>query len=85
MYIIVAYDVGVERCNKVMKILRKYLFHRQNSVFEGNITHKELRNLKEELRLIVNDVDEIIFYELLSNKYLYNSYIGKKNAIKQII
>lgn len=86
MYVIVVYDVNNERCLEIMKILRKYLFHRQNSVFEGALTHSLLTKLKNELEKKINqNEDEIIFYELLSNKYLYTSNIGKKRRISQIL
>ncbi|MCS7256766.1 MAG: CRISPR-associated endonuclease Cas2, partial [Thermomicrobium sp.] len=35
MYVIVAYDVGVERVARVLKICRKYLTWVQNSLLEG--------------------------------------------------
>ncbi|MEM3489884.1 MAG: CRISPR-associated endonuclease Cas2, partial [Nitrososphaerota archaeon] len=38
MYVILAYDIGEERVNKVLKICRKYLTWVQNSVFEGDLT-----------------------------------------------
>ena len=38
MYVICTYDVAEKRCVKVMKVLRKYMFHVQNSVFEGELT-----------------------------------------------
>ena len=34
MYVVIAYDVNVERVNKVKKFLRKYLNWVQNSLFE---------------------------------------------------
>lgn len=34
MYIILTYDVGSKRVEKVLKICRKYLVHVQKSVFE---------------------------------------------------
>ena len=69
MYIIAVYDVNEEYCNKVMKIFRKYLFHKQNSVFEGELTEKEFNNLKKELMNITISND-ILFYVLPSAKAL---------------
>lgn len=86
MYVIVTYDIESERCYKAMKILRRYLFHRQNSVFVGSITSKELKNLKNELTsVIVEQKDEVIFYELLSDKYLICNTLGIKKESKYII
>ena len=42
MYIICVYDVKEKRCQKFMKLLRKYLFHVQNSVFEGTLTQNNI-------------------------------------------
>ena len=45
MYVICVYDVQEKRCAKVMKVLRKYLFHVQKSVFEGEATPSRLIEL----------------------------------------
>lgn len=47
MYIVVVYDVGVERVNKVKKFLRMHLNWVQNSVFEGEVTLAEFERIKE--------------------------------------
>ena len=46
MYVICTYDVAEKRCVKVMKVLRKYMFHVQNSVFEGELTASKFNELK---------------------------------------
>lgn len=46
MYVICTYDVNEKKCSKVMKILRKYLFHIQKSVFEGTLTPKKFKDLQ---------------------------------------
>ncbi|MDK2781745.1 MAG: CRISPR-associated protein Cas2 [Archaeoglobi archaeon] len=38
LYVIIAYDVNVQRVNRVKKFLRMYLNWVQNSVFEGTRT-----------------------------------------------
>ena len=86
LFIIVAYDVNAKRCPKVMKILRKYLFHLQESVFEGNITGSDLRCLKHKLDEVLDPkVDTIVFYELLSDKYLRKSGSGKQKKLEIVI
>lgn len=70
MYYIVSYDVQVERCSKIMKILRKYLFHIHNSVFEGELTNLEYENMKKEVNNILANNDSIIFYQIVSKKAL---------------
>lgn len=62
MYIICTYDVEEKHCTKVMKILRKYLFHIQKSVFEGTLTPKKFNKLKGELKVVVSEDDSILFF-----------------------
>ena len=47
MYVIIVYDVNVERVSKVCNFLRQYLNWIQNSVFEGEITKAELLKIKK--------------------------------------
>lgn len=78
MYLICVYDVNQKRCVKVMKTLRKYLYHVQNSVFEGELTPAKFQELKEELTKVSNDEDNICFYFTYANKQLYKDFLGKK-------
>ena len=81
MFVIVVYDVNVKRNNKVLKICRKYLFHVQRSVFEGNITEAKLRRLKGELsRIISKEEDSIIIYRFETLKYSSKEVIGLYEA-----
>ena len=64
-YLIITYDVGEERVNRVRKILKKYFMWVQNSVFEGDITAGKLEQCKRELlKIIDRDRDSIYFYHL---------------------
>lgn len=77
MFIILAYDVNNKRVGKVLKICRKYLVHVQRSVFEGQITEKQLKSLKNELsKTIVVTEDSICIYSLNSSKYSQKEQIG---------
>ena len=81
MFVIVVYDVNVKRNNKVLKTCRKYLFHVQRSVFEGNITEAKLRRLKGELsRIISKEEDSIIIYRFETLKYSSKEVIGLYEA-----
>ena len=53
MFVIVVYDVGERRVNKVLKRCRKYLNWVQNSVLEGDISESNLKKLKMELERII--------------------------------
>lgn len=46
MFVIVVYDINRKRVGRALKICRKYLVHVQKSVFEGNITEGQLKQLK---------------------------------------
>jgi len=79
MFVIVTYDVKSKRDPKVMKTLRKYLTHEQRSVFEGLITPGRLKNLKEELKRIVNVSEDCInIYSLETLRYSKKESIGKQ-------
>ena len=67
MYIVVVYDVSVERVNKVKKFLRQHLHWVQNSVFEGEVTRAEFERIKAGLGELMNeDEDSIVIYRLRS-------------------
>jgi CRISPR-associated protein Cas2 len=46
MYVIIVYDVQVERIDDLRKYLRRYLDWVQNSVFEGELTLAQLEEIK---------------------------------------
>ena len=46
MYVLIVYDVSVERVSKVHKLLKRYLNWRQNSVFEGEVTNSQIEAVK---------------------------------------
>lgn len=75
MYIICTYDVKSKNCPKFMKLLRRYLFHVQKSVFEGELTPATYKKLTKELEKIITDDDHVAIY------YSYNSKMIKKQEI----
>ncbi|EHR79732.1 CRISPR-associated protein Cas2 [Thermococcus litoralis DSM 5473] len=85
MYVIIVYDVAVERVNKVKKFLRQYLHWVQNSVFEGEITLAEFERIKAGLKEIIDEnEDSIVVYKLRSMPK--RETIGvEKNPIDDII
>jgi CRISPR-associated protein Cas2 len=63
MYIIIVYDVSVERVSKVCNFLRSYLSWVQNSVFEGEITESQLMRIENGLKNIIDEnIDSIRIY-----------------------
>ena len=77
MFVIVVYDINRKRVGRALKICRKYLVHVQKSVFEGNITEGQLKQLKNELfQLIKIEEDAVCIYYLASSKYAGKEQIG---------
>ncbi|MCS7294719.1 MAG: CRISPR-associated endonuclease Cas2 [Dehalococcoidia bacterium] len=87
MYVIVAYDVGVERVARVLKICRKYLTWVQNSLLEGELTPAQLRRLQQELdRVIDQQNDSVQFYVLPQASVAKRITLGVvKNAPSQLL
>ena len=54
MFIILVYDINKKRVAKIHNICRKYIYPVQRSVFEGEITQKQLKKLMEELERNMN-------------------------------
>lgn len=76
-YVVIVYDVGVERVNKVRTFLRQYMNWVQNSVFEGELTKAELVKIRSKLKeLIDENYDHIICYSSRDKKYLGIENIG---------
>jgi CRISPR-associated protein Cas2 len=73
-----AYDVNVERVNKVLRIGRRYLNWVQNSLLEGELTKAQLERLKADLRKVVEtDEDSIVFYLLRRQQYMERQIVGQ--------
>lgn len=86
MYVIVTYDIEVERVNKVLKICRKYLNWVQNSVLEGELNKAQLKRLKSELaHVIEEDKDSVTFYKLRTTQYFEKETMGIIKGIEEII
>lgn len=80
MFVILVYDVGKKRVQRVMKKCRGYLNHVQRSVFEGNLTEAQLNHLKNELReLIEPREDAVCIYKVGSYRYTSRETIGVEN------
>lgn len=81
MYVIIVYDVGIERLDAVRHILKKYLTWIQNSAFEGEITLGKL----EELRILVSQVtdkekDSIVIYSVNNPTWLEKTVWGREKG-----
>jgi len=87
MYVIIVYDVSVERVSKVCHFLRQYLNWIQNSVFEGEITKAELFKIKNGLKKIMDEnQDSIIIYKMRSPKSFEKECVGtEKSDVSTVI
>ncbi len=87
MYVIVAYDVGVDRVARVLKVCRRYLTWVQNSLLEGELTPAQFRRLQHELeRVIDQEADSVQFYILPQASVAKRVTLGiVKNAPSQVL
>ncbi len=68
MYIIAMYDINTEtkagrkRLRKIFKLMKQYLIHIQNSVFEGELTKAKFEELKlKTMDIMEVKIDSVIF------------------------
>ena len=77
MFVLMVYDVNVDRVNKVLKTGRKYLNHIQNSVLEGELSNAQFKSLKHEVKNIINEEQDCVrFYLLRTTHYLKVEEMG---------
>ena len=82
MYIIAVYDCGEKRVGKMLKLLRRYLTWIQNSVFEGELSVVQLKELKiEALKIMDKEADSLIIFTSRQERWLEKEVIGlEKNS-----
>ncbi|MHA1780454.1 MAG: CRISPR-associated endonuclease Cas2 [Candidatus Thorarchaeota archaeon] len=86
MYVIVVYDIEVERIDKVRAMLKRYLFWVQNSVFEGELSEPSFQSMISELKALINkQYDSVIIYKLNSPKSVKRSIIGVDKGLTDFI
>lgn len=80
MFVILAYDVKAKKCNKILRICRKYLIHTQFSFFEGDISEKNLREMISQLEKKIDkkDGDTIQIYKFPHGKLFKRETLGQK-------
>ncbi len=81
MYVLIVYDISVERVTKVHKLLKRYLNWRQNSVFEGELTEAQIDAVKQNLHNIINEVtDSVLVYIARDEKWLKREELGNQRG-----
>jgi CRISPR-associated protein Cas2 len=77
MYVIIVYDVQVERIDDLRKYLRRYLNWVQNSVFEGELTLAQLEEIKVGIsRHTDKEKDHLLIYQVRDRRLLKKHAIG---------
>lgn len=87
MYIIAVYDVNEKRVAKMLKLCRQYLNWIQNSVFEGELTEVQVKELKIKASKIMKpETDSLILFRSREQKWLEKEILGlEKNSLDTII
>lgn len=87
MYVIIVYDIAIERIDKVRHYLKQYLNWVQNSTFEGELKEGEVEKIKIGLKkLIKEEEDSIILYETADKQWITKEVLGiEKSEVTTII
>ena len=80
MYVILVYDVDQKRTSKMLKLCRRYISWIQNSVFEGQISEVQLKQLALEAKRVMEDEDSLIVFKSREEKWLQKEIIGNEKA-----
>jgi CRISPR-associated protein Cas2 len=86
VFVIVAYDVAVERLDRVRGVLKQYLNWVQNSAFEGELTEASLEELRLNLRDIVEETrDSVLFYTVSNPKWVKKTTLGVEKSVPSTV
>lgn len=80
VYVIVVYDMEAERTNKMLKFLRRYLTHVQNSVFEGEVSEGDFEEIRTGVNELLKDGESTIIYLISSKKRVDRTVFGTDPA-----
>ncbi len=77
MYVILVYDMGQKRVGKMLKLCRRYLNWIQNSVFEGELTEVQLKELLHAAKGVMDEQeDSLILFKNRDRKWLDKQIVG---------
>ena len=81
MYLILVYDIGVERVAKVCRTLRRRLTWVQNSVFEGEVSEADFKKIQLDLSQIIDaSNDSVLCYCIGNPKGWEKRVMGRERA-----
>lgn len=78
MYVIIVYDVSIDKVSKLCQFLRRYLHWVQNSVFEGEVTESELITIKSGVKKFIKETDSLLIYKFTSKTAVERESFGRK-------
>ena len=85
MFVILTYDVGEKRVNRVRKLVKKYLIWTQNSVFEGNITEAKLHKCFAEISKVLDKQEDSLYvYRINNPKNIAKDVVGKEKNCDEL-
>ncbi|MCI1931138.1 MAG: CRISPR-associated endonuclease Cas2 [Clostridia bacterium] len=90
MYVVLVYDIcmddkGAKVSRNIFKICKKYLSHIQNSVFEGELSKVQIKELNLELsKYIRKDKDSVILFKSRDERWLEKEFWGKDDDLTSI-
>ena len=87
MYIILVYDIGEKRVGKMLKLCRQYLNWIQNSVFEGELSPIQLKELEIKSKEIMDEnYDSLIIFSSRNSRWLEKKIIGvERNSLDNFL
>ncbi|WP_457642713.1 CRISPR-associated endonuclease Cas2 [Persephonella sp.] len=88
MFVIITYDITDDkRLNKVRKILKKYLYWKQLSCFEGIITEGKLAQCMAEIDEVINKKEDSIYvYQVKNPNNIKRKVLGiEKNLMDEFL
>jgi CRISPR-associated protein Cas2 len=80
VYVIVVYDMEAARTQKMLKFLRRYLTHVQNSVLEGDVTEGDLERIRSGVDDRLNEGESTIIYRVSSKSLVERVVFGEDPA-----
>ncbi len=81
MYVIITYDIGVERIDAVRITIKQYLNWVQNSVFEGQMSVSDLAELKSKINGLIDIAkDSVLVFTVNNPKWLEKNVIGASRS-----
>jgi CRISPR-associated protein Cas2 len=85
MFVILVYDMRSARTQKIHKECSKYLLWKQNSVFEGEITEAQLRELRNWINGFVTNEETVIIYEFRSESAFTKHTYGEEETANDFL